>query len=60
MYLGQKYAMLEMKIVLANLLRIFRFSVLDQSQPMIQPSFEVVLKSKQGIRLIVSKRTMSG
>lgn len=53
---GQKYGLLEIKIVLANLLRRFRFSVADPSKPMLIPSSEVVLKPKHGVPLIVSKR----
>ena len=48
--------MLEIKIVLANLLRRFRFSVSDPSKPMLIPSSEVVLKPKDGVSLILSKR----
>ncbi|XP_032789240.2 cytochrome P450 4c3 [Daphnia magna] len=54
--IGQKYGILETKIVLANLMRRFRFSVADSSQPMIIPSSEIVLKPKHGVPLIVSKR----
>jgi cytochrome P450 family 4 len=54
---GQKYGILEIKIVLANLMRQFRFAVADASQPMLTPSSEVVLKPKHGVPLIVSKRT---
>ncbi|XP_046449158.1 cytochrome P450 4c3-like isoform X2 [Daphnia pulex] len=55
--IGQKYGILEIKIVLANLMRQFRFAVADMSQPMLTPSSEVVLKPKHGVPLIVSKRT---
>ncbi len=55
--IGQKYGILEIKIVLANLMRQFRFAVADASQPMLTPSSEVVLKPKHGVSLIVSKRT---
>ena len=54
---GQKYGLLEIKIVLANLLRQFRFSVADPSKPMLVPSSEVVLKPKNGVPLIVTKLT---
>ncbi|XP_057367277.1 cytochrome P450 4c3-like [Daphnia carinata] len=54
--IGQKYGILEIKIVLANLMRRFRFSVADSSQPMIIPSSEIVLKPKHGVPLIASKR----
>lgn len=56
LFSGQKYGILETKIVLANLMRRFRFSVADSSQPMIIPSSEIVLKPKHGVPLIVSKR----
>ncbi|XP_046640760.1 cytochrome P450 4c3-like [Daphnia pulicaria] len=55
--IGQKYGMLEIKVVLANLMRRFRFSVSDPSAPLIIPSSEVVLKPKHGIPLILSKRS---
>ena len=53
---GQKYGILEIKVVLANLLRRFQFSVKDASTPMLIPSSEVVLKPKKGVPLILSKR----
>lgn len=57
-FTGQKYGMLEIKVVLANLLRRFKFSVADPSKPMLIPSSEVVLKpGKQGVQLVLSKRT---
>jgi len=55
---GQKYGMLEIKVVLANLMRRFQFSVSDPSAPLIVPSSEVVLKPKHGIPLILSKRSV--
>ena len=48
--------MLEIKVVLANLLRRFRFSLTDISGPMLIPSSEVVLKPKNGVSLIVTER----
>ena len=48
--------MLEIKVVLANLLRRFQFSLADISGPMLIPSSEVVLKPKHGVSLIVSKK----
>ena len=58
--IGQKYALLEIKIVMANLLRRFQFSVTadDAKLPLVVPSIEVVLKpsNKDGVHLIVSKR----
>lgn len=56
--IGQKYGLLEIKVVLVNLLRRFRFSVKDASTPMLIPSSEVVLKPKNGVPLILSKRTV--
>ena len=48
--------MLEMKVVLANLLRRFQFSLADPSQPMLVPSSEVTLRPKNGVNLIVDPR----
>jgi cytochrome P450 len=47
--------MLELKIVLANLLRHFQFSVRDPSVP-IKASLELLLTPKDGVHLLVSKR----
>jgi len=55
--LGQKYAMMEMKTVLSNLLRRFHFSSLEvPTQPLMIPSTVIVLKPKDGINLIIKKR----
>ncbi|XP_057367005.1 cytochrome P450 4C1-like [Daphnia carinata] len=53
--IGQKYAMLELKVVLANLLRRIEFSVSD---PAISdaPDLGFVLKPKHGVRLVISRR----
>ncbi|XP_059353317.1 cytochrome P450 4c3-like isoform X2 [Daphnia carinata] len=53
--IGLKFAMLELKIVLANLLRRFDFSVRDPSVP-IKASLELLLTPKDGVHLIVTKR----
>ncbi len=54
---GQKYAMLELKVVFANLLRKVKFSVPDPTKPLSDaPDLGFVLKPKHGLRLIVSKR----
>ncbi|KAI9552444.1 hypothetical protein GHT06_022810 [Daphnia sinensis] len=53
--IGLKFAMLELKIVLANLLRRFEFSVRDPSVP-IKASLELLLTPKDGVHLIVTKR----
>ena len=48
--------MLELKIILANLLRRFQFSLSDPSGPMLAPGFDMVLKPKENIFLILAKR----
>jgi len=48
--------MLEVKVVLANILRRFRFTLADPNEPMPIPSSEVVLKPKKGVHLIVKSR----
>jgi len=54
---GHKYAMLELKVSLANLLRRLRFSVSDPSAPLETPSMQLTAKPKSGqCKLIVSKR----
>ncbi|XP_046640779.1 cytochrome P450 4c3-like isoform X1 [Daphnia pulicaria] len=58
--IGSKYAMLEVKVSLANLLRRFRFSVSDPSAPLETPSMQLLSKPKSGqCNLIVSKRVIS-
>lgn len=49
--------MYELRVVLANLLRWFRFSVSDPSAPLETPTMLIVLKFKNGARLIVSRRS---
>ncbi|XP_057368149.1 cytochrome P450 4c3-like [Daphnia carinata] len=55
--IGQKYAMYEMRVVMANLLRQFRFSVSDPSAPLEIPSVAIALKARNGVRLIASRRS---
>ena len=55
--IGQKYGMLEVKVVLANLLRHFRFSVNESTPELQTPSSEIVLKPPNGMNLVVSLRT---
>jgi hypothetical protein len=56
-YSGQKYAMLELKVVFANLLRRVQFSISDPAKPLSDaPDLGFVLKPKHGIRLMLSKR----
>ncbi len=55
---GQKYVMLELKVVLANLLRRFQFAVRDPMEPMIDCLLETTLQPKTSVNLIVSKRAL--
>ncbi|XP_046636786.1 cytochrome P450 4c3-like [Daphnia pulicaria] len=58
--IGHRYAMLELKVSLANLLRRLRFSVSDPSAPLETPSMTLLSKPKSGqCNLIVSKRVIS-
>ena len=50
--------MLELKVVLANLLRRFQFSLRDPTEPMIDCLLETTLKPKTSVNLIVSKRSL--
>ena len=52
---GQRFAMMELKVVLANYLRRFRFSLSDPSKT-VQTTYNIVLKPKDGVHLIISKR----
>jgi len=55
--IGQKYGLLETKVVLANLLRRFQFTHPNPDEPLLVPYSQVVLKPKHDVSLIVSKRT---
>ncbi|KAK4025942.1 hypothetical protein OUZ56_014974 [Daphnia magna] len=55
--IGQKYAMYELRVVIANFLRWFRFSVSDPSAPLEVPTIAIMLKPKNGVRVIVSRRS---
>ena len=52
---GQRFAVLERKIVLSTLLRRFKFEVSVNTKPPIVAN-QLVLKSMNGINLIVSRR----
>ena len=55
---GQKFAMLELKVVLANLLRRFKFSLRDPTEPKIECLMEITIKPKTNVNLIVLKRDL--
>ena len=54
-FTGQKYALLELKVVLSHLLRKFKFSIGDGVR--VDASSEIVLKPVDGIYLSVTRRT---
>jgi len=54
-FTGQRFAMIEMKVLLSWLLRRFKFSVSPLHTAPV-PSFQVVLKPMQGIHLVVTPR----
>lgn len=55
--IGQKFAILEMKSTLAALLRHFKFHEAKAPQPV--PVAELILKSSNGINVIIEKRKAS-
>jgi hypothetical protein len=52
---GQRFAMLEIKIVLSTLIRRFKFEVSPDAAPLI-PSCQITLKSLTGTNLVVYQR----
>nr|QST15028.1 CYP4BY4 protein [Diaphanosoma celebensis] len=57
--IGQKYAMMEIKVVLSTVMRHFRFSSADPSSELLIPSSEVVLKPAETVPVIVQRRIKS-
>ncbi|XP_046636787.1 cytochrome P450 4C1-like isoform X1 [Daphnia pulicaria] len=53
--IGQRFALLESKVVLSSLLRRYKFELSPYAKPPI-PSYHVILKSLTGINLVVSQR----
>nr|QST15027.1 CYP4BY3 protein [Diaphanosoma celebensis] len=54
--IGQKYGLLEVKVVLSTLLRRFRFSSGDGSSALYHPSSQVVLKPVGPVPVVVHRR----
>jgi hypothetical protein len=52
---GQRFALLELKIILSSLIRRFKFEFSSDAELLI-PSHQITLKSLTGINLIVSRR----
>ncbi|XP_046641989.1 cytochrome P450 4C1-like isoform X2 [Daphnia pulicaria] len=53
--IGQRFALLELKIILSSLIRRFKFEFSSDAELLI-PSHQITLKSLTGINLIVSRR----
>jgi len=54
--IGQKYGMLEVKVILSTLIRHFRFSVTEESKRIVIPCNEIVLKPKTTMPLVITRR----
>ena len=54
--IGQKYALLELKVVLSTLVRRFAFAAAGSSKTKAVPASEIVLKPVNGIRLHLRRR----
>jgi len=54
--IGQKYGMLEIKVVLSTLMRRFRFTSPDASSELYHPSSQVVLKPVGPVPVIIQRR----
>lgn len=52
--IGQKFAMLEMKSTISRVLRNFELSVAPDYEPILV--FELILRSQNGVNLILNKR----
>ncbi|XP_057365312.1 cytochrome P450 4C1-like [Daphnia carinata] len=56
--IGHKFALLQMKVNIAHLIRRFSFSLANPTAPLIPALQETMLTPKYPIKLIVSKRTI--
>jgi len=54
--IGQKYGMLELKVVLSTLIRHFHFSIKEESKKVVIASSEIVLKPKTTMPLTIAYR----
>jgi hypothetical protein len=54
--LGQKFAMLVQKIVIATLIKSYKFQSLDSEDKLVMAG-EIVLNATKGIRVKIEKRT---
>lgn len=54
-FLGAKFAMVEVKLVLYNILKEYQISSVDAEEELNLKS-EIVLSNKEGVRIVLKKR----
>jgi cytochrome P450 family 4 len=55
LFAGQKFAMIEEKVVLSSILRRFRLTSL-QSRDQLIPQYDVILRPRNGIKVRIERR----
>ena len=55
---GQRFAMMEMKVMLSSIMRKFHIKSLNTTEEL-KPSANIILKPDEGVSITISKRTIT-